>query len=360
VTHINWWQTSLNDTEIHAVAGAIRDKRIGMGPLTEALEGDICKALNVPHAVMCPSGSIALFMALMVHGIGPGDEVIVPNRTFIATAHAARLAGARVVLVDCNAHNTNLDVDRIEEKITARTRAIMPVHLNGRAVPMDHLMPLARHHNLIVIEDACQAVFSQYKGKMLGTLSHAGCFSLGLAKLVTTGLGGFTVCHDRKIYEKLVRFRNHGVLDPNQPEYQSLGFNFKFSDITAAIGRVQWALGSQRVQHVTRIHQSYVTALSGIDGIHPIPIDIQGGEVPLYAEFISPHRDLLVNYLQDQGITKHLLPPGLHQSSHLENSGIFPHSDRFDREAFILPCGPSQPLETVSIVADRIKTFFQG
>ncbi|MBF0604743.1 MAG: DegT/DnrJ/EryC1/StrS family aminotransferase [Nitrospirae bacterium] len=357
---INWWQTTLKDAEIEAVVHAMRDRRIGMGPLVVAFESEICKALDVPYALMCPSGSVALYMALMVHGIGPGDEVIVPNRTFIATAHAARLTGARVVLVDCNAQNTNINVDLIEEKITPKTRAIMPVHLNGRAVSMDALTPLARRHRLIVVEDACQALFSQTQGKPLGTLSHVGCFSLGIAKLLTTGIGGFAVCHDQKTWEQLARFRNHGVSDLNHLDYQSLGFNFKVSDMTAAAGRVQLARREQRAAHVTRIYHTYVTELAGIDGITPISVNTQGGEIPIYAEFRSPRRDALLAWLEGQGIAQHLLPPGLHLSAHLENDGLFPNSDGFDREAFILPCGPDQPLENIHVVVEKVKEFFAG
>ena len=172
---ISWWRTSFGEPEIEGMTNAIRHEHISQGPVTEQFEEEIAHLLGVPHAVAATSGSTALLMALMALGIGAGDEVLIPDRTWIATAHAVLLAGAKVVLVDVLPDLPLIDVSQIEKKITPRTKAILPVHLNGRSVRMDELYRIAERHGLLVIEDACQAFFSKSNGRYLGTQSDAGC-----------------------------------------------------------------------------------------------------------------------------------------------------------------------------------------
>ena len=238
--NIRWWRTVFGVEEVGAVKKAFSMEYISQGPVTEQFEAKFAEAMDVPYAVATTSGSVALLMALMAMGIKRGDEVIVPNRTFIATAHAPLLLGARVVLVDVLRDVPVMDVALIKKKITSRTKAIMPVHLCGRAVNMSEIHLLAKAYGLSVIEDACQAMFSKNKTGFLGTQSDAGCFSLGVTKLLSTGQGGIIVTRNRRTYEELKLVRNHGVPGTFDATYPRLGFNFKFTDIQAAIGSVSY------------------------------------------------------------------------------------------------------------------------
>jgi dTDP-4-amino-4,6-dideoxygalactose transaminase len=232
---VSWWRTAIGEDERATILDSLARERISMGAVTAELEAELCRRLEVPYAVATTSGSVALMMALLALDIGPGDEVIVPTRTFIATAHAASLLGARVVLVDCGAESPNLDVERLAAHITDRTKAIIPVHLNGRAVDA-RVFEIARQRGLAVVEDAAQALYSRTPQGYLGTLGDIGCFSFGMVKLASTGQGGALVTRDEALYRRLVAIRNHGVRDVVSHDYLGVGGNFKFTDILASIG----------------------------------------------------------------------------------------------------------------------------
>jgi dTDP-4-amino-4,6-dideoxygalactose transaminase len=210
---IPWWKNSVGEAEAHQAAAAIVHAHVTMGPLVGQLEEKIAEALGGPYAVATPSGTAALVLALMAVGVRPGDEVIVPNRTFIATAHAALLLGARVVLADVREDLPLMDTAALPGKITSRTKVVMPVHLNGRSVDMEAVNRLAAQHGLYVVEDACQALLSRNAGGFLGTQSHVGCFSLGITKLVASGFGGVAVTRDRTLWERMRLLRNQGLVD---------------------------------------------------------------------------------------------------------------------------------------------------
>jgi dTDP-4-amino-4,6-dideoxygalactose transaminase len=358
MSNVHWWNTHIGKEEASAIVDAIANKNIGMGSVTKAFESDVANLLNVPFVVATPSGSTALYISLMALGIGTGDEVIVPDRTFIATAHAVQLTGAKVVLVDVNNDNTNIDISKIEEKITTKTKVILPVHLNGRAVDIEAINLIARKNNIKVIEDACQSIFSKNKeGKYLGTLSELGCYSLGLAKLITVGFGGFIVCHNENMYKQIVKFRNHGRLDNEHINYDSLGFNFKVSDMIMSIGRVQLSKHIEKIDHCKKVYHLYKNAIKDLDFIDLIHVDTTK-EVPLYVEVVSNRREELIEYLNSCNISINYLPPSLHLSKHLKQKiEDFNNSLYFNNSSFILPCGPNQAIENVIIVIEKLKAF---
>ena len=356
VENISWWRTTFGQEESQRLADSLSHEYVSQGPVTAEFEAKFANALDVPYAVATTSGSVALLMALMALGVGRDDEVIVPNRTFVATAHAAILVGAKVVLADVEYDYPNIEVDQVKNKITSRTKAIMPVHLNGRASDMDGLNQLATEHGLYVVEDACQAMFSKDSVGFLGTRSHAGCFSLGVTKLISTGQGGMVVTKDEETYERLKLVRNHGVPDTFAGTYQQAGFNFKFTDLLASIGLVQLDRVAARVAHVNKVYQRYAVGLAQFETpfLQLIPVDLAGGEVSLYIEILCPERDELMAYLEAQGIQTRPFHPDLHLSPHLGNSGEFPNSKRFGEQGVFLPCGPDQSLANVDRVLEAL------
>ena len=177
MNEIKWWQASLGDEEVQRIAAAISHGNITMGALTGEFEDRLARYLDVPYVIATTSCSVALLMSLMALEIGPGHEVIIPNRGFIATAHAVLMAGATVILADVQKDLATVCVEDMAEKISPATRGIIPVYPNGRDVQMSRILELATSHHLKVVEDAAQAFGSRNASGHLGTFSDAGCFS---------------------------------------------------------------------------------------------------------------------------------------------------------------------------------------
>jgi dTDP-4-amino-4,6-dideoxygalactose transaminase len=354
---IPWWRTSFGEPELANIREAVLSERISQGPVTKRFEEQFAESLGVPYGVAATSGSASILMALMALGIRSGDEVIVPNRTWIATAHAVLMTGAKAVLADVRPDIPVLDVETLEDKITARTKAVIAVHLNGRATDMVALGRLAAKYGFLVIEDACQALYSRTAEGYLGTLSTAGCFSFAVTKLVSTGQGGMVVTKDPKVYEQLSLVRNHGVTDIFTDSWSQMGFNFKFTDLLASIGLAQLQRAPGRLIHMRAVYQRYLEAMEDLPFLKPVPIDVAGGAVPLYAEFCCPDRIKLVEYLASQNIQTRPVPPSLEISGYIKSGGSFPNSRNFAKEAMYLPCGPEQPLENVDRVIEALKAY---
>jgi dTDP-4-amino-4,6-dideoxygalactose transaminase len=354
---IAWWRTSFGESEIQRVRQSVLNEHISQGPVTAEFEQAMAEALQVSYAIATTSGSVALAMSLLALGVGPGAEVIVPNRTWIATAHAVLLVGAKITLVDVLPDVPVLDVAKIREKITDRTKAIIPVHLNGRAVNMESLKDVAREFGLVVVEDACQALFSRNKSGFLGTQSQAGCFSLGVTKLLSTGQGGLIVTQDSHLNEKLRLIRNNGVVDIFTDTWNQFGFNFKFTDIQASFGLAQLQRVQHRIDRLHAIYQQYADGLNGLEFLHLLRSNVVGGELPLYVEVQCPNRNRLTEFLKSHNIQARPLPPNLNTSSYLDGAGVFPNSDRFAGAALYLPCGPEQPSGNVERVLEVLRQY---
>jgi perosamine synthetase len=354
---VPWWRTTIPDEDISELVSAIRSEHISMGPVTAQLEQRLAAALDVPFVVATTSGSVALTLAMMALEIGPGDEVIVPDRTFIATAHAASLLGARVVLADCLSNHPNVDPQEISKKITSRTKAIVIVHLNGRACCIREIASIADKHGLPLVEDAAQAIFSRSEYGNLGTQGAMGCFSFGMTKLVSTGQGGAVVTRSPALYDKLRAMRNHGVRDTISHEYLMMGNNFKFTDLQAAIGLGQVARAEEKVRRCNDIYRAYQSGLNGLNGVSLLEVRIDHGECALWAEVISPRRDELSGYLASRGIQTRKFLPSLHTAPHLAGGADFPHSAEFERTGMIIPSGPAQRMESVRRTIEAIREW---
>jgi perosamine synthetase len=355
---INWWRTEFKGGEAEAVVRAINGEHISQGPIVAEFERQVAAYLGVPYVVATTSGSMALLLSVWASGIGPGDEVIVPNRTWIATAHAPHMLGATVKFVDVEKNRPIIDVDTIEAAITSRTRAIIPVHMCGRSADMRAINQIARRHNLAVIEDAAQALGSRNCDGFLGTQSDMGCFSLSVAKIIATGQGGFIATSNEENYKKLVSMRTQGVGDIVNAGWDRPGFNFRFTDILAAIGLEQLKILQQRIDKVKAIYNTYVEGLSGLSYIKIIPVDLAAGEVPVYIEVLCEKRELLIGFLAEKGIQCRPFYPDLHQARYFnQTDGDFPHAKPFGQWGVYLPAGPEQPLGNVEKVIHAIRDF---
>ena len=255
----------LGEEEISAVEHVLRSGMLSQGAYVEAFESAFADFIGVEHAIAVSSGTAALHIALLAAGIGEGDEVITTPFTFIATANAILFVGARPVFVDVREDDFNIDVEKVKEAITKRTKAIIPVHLYGQPCDMKAIADLAEDHNLHVIEDACQAHGAEFAGKKVGSFGTAGCFSFYPTKNMTTGEGGMLTTNSKEIAKKARMLRNHG--SSARYMHEILGFNMRMTDISAAIGIEQL----KKLHYFTkrrRENAEYLTErLKGIRGI---------------------------------------------------------------------------------------------
>ncbi len=226
----------IGEEEKRAVMEVLDSGVLAQGPKVAAFEEAFARMAGVKYAIATSSGTTALHTALLAHGIGAGDEVITTSFTFIASANSVLYVGARPVFVDIDPVTFNFDPAKVEAAITPATRAIMPVHLFGLPADMDPIMEIARKHGLIVIEDACQSHGARYKGKRAGSMG-TGCFSMYPTKNITSAEGGVITTDDAEIAESCRVIRQHGMR--RRYYHDELGFNFRMTDVHAAIGLAQ-------------------------------------------------------------------------------------------------------------------------
>lgn len=354
---IPWWKTSFEGDEIKLVTEAIRQGNVSQGSQVECFEYELSQYLNVKNVVAVSNGSTALLLALIACGVGPGDEVIMPNRTWIATAHAVRLLGASVRSVDVEGDRPIMDTTKIESMITRKTKAIIPVHMNGRAVNLRQIQEIADKYALPVIEDAAQALGSKNADGFLGTQGRIGCFSLSVAKIISSGQGGFAVTNDDALAETMRAIRTHGVENVKDPQsWPMLGFNFRFTDVLASIGRAQLSRIDQRIAHLISLYERYEQGLRET-GLKLIPVDLKNGEIPLYIEcVVDSQRDDWIEYLGSRGVDTRPFYPSVNRAPYLGlATGPYPNSDGFEERGIYLPSGPTQPIENVDLCIEVIK-----
>lgn len=352
---INWWYTELGSAEKESLLNAFTEKRLTLGQIVKQAEEMFASLLNVPYTVMVNSGSSALLMALLALGIEPEDEVIVPSLTWIATPQAPALLHAKVKLCDCTFDAPIIDTGQLEELVTKKTKAIIPVHLNGRECDLDAIQSIASLTGAYVIEDACKALFSKGSKGYLGTIGDIGCFSLGMISLVSVGYGGLIATRRKDIYEKLIKIRDHGV--QRAPEsYPHLGFNFKISDLLASLAIPQLQVLEKKAQRAAALHDFYTNELNH-PNIRILPIDKKSGKVPIYVEAYSEKREEIIAYLLEKKIqtSRYHLP--VHHAPYLKAENAFPNAERFTKNSFILPSGPSQDMDAIAKVVDALNKF---
>lgn len=358
---ISWWNTTFGEADIKNVTDAINGRHISQGVITEKLESRLAKDLNVPYVACTTSGSMALLMASMAFDIGPGDEVIVPNRTWIATAHAPLILGAKVILVDVEPDLPIIDINQIRKKITSKTKAIYPVPLNGRAVNMDEVWKIAKENNIHVIEDSTQGLFCKYSGEMsdkfMGTESEIGCFSFSVAKLLPTGQGGFVATKHKDIYDKIKRLRMHGLDSVINCEFSHIGFNFRFTDIQAAVGLAQLDNVPARIKKHIEIYQKYEEAIKQLPFLKLIPVDVTKEQIPIYVDVLCEQREELIKFLADEDIQSRPMHPDLNHAKYIGCTDKFINSVKFGEQGMVLPCGPAQSFENIDRVIDVLKIY---
>ncbi len=371
-----------------AVNAVLESQHFILGPEVEALEREVAEYTSARYGVGVSSGTDALLLCLMVLGIGPGDEVIMPTYTFFATAGAVARLGAVPVFIDIDPFTYNLKADALERLITPQTKAIIPVHLFGQMAEMDAIMRTAERHHLVVIEDAAQAIGSEYRGQRAGTIGHMACFSFFPSKnLGGIGDGGMVTTNDPDLNERLRLYRNHGY----KPKYYNrvVGGNFRLDAIQAAVLRVKlryldgWTAARQRNAAYYRAHLHAVAAGQVPCLCAGCAVRAQGGDCELqggvvlprelpevrhiYNQFVirTSRRDALQSALQQQGIGSEVYYPlPMHMQDCFAQLGYkqgdFPASECAAQETLALPVYPELSEAQMQTVVDAINTFFSA
>ena len=294
----------LGEEEAEAAARVVRSGMLASGPEVAAFESEFASFVGVEHAIACSNGTTALHAALLGAGIGPGDEVIVPSFTFIATATAVSMCGATPVFADVRPDLFTLDPEVLPPLATPRTKAVIGVHLFGQPFDIDPVREFCEARGLFLLEDAAQAHGAAYGGRQVGSLGDAGCFSFYPTKNMTTGEGGMVTTNDGALAERVHRLINHGQAEKYL--HTDLGYNYRMTDIGAAIGRVQ--LG--RLPEFNRRRQenaAYLTAELDAPGVRPpATADDRTHVFHQYVVTIGdecPHsRDAFAGRLRERGI----------------------------------------------------------
>ena len=344
-TRIPIAQPMLDDEEKRAVLAVLDSGHLVQGPVVADLEQKFAEWCGVKHAVAVSSGTAALHLALFAHGIGPGDEVITSSLTFVASANAALFVGARPVFVDIDPDTFCLDPNLVEAAITPRTRVLLPVHLYGHPAPMPKLREIAERHGLLVIEDAAQAHGGAIDGQKVGGFGDVAAFSLYPSKNMTAGEGGLLTTNDDDLSLRLRLARDHGSV--GHYRHESLGYNFRMSDLHAAIGRVQL----RKLGHFNTIRQrnaNFLTQrLREVEGI--VPPTVSPGYTHVYHQYtvrIPDGRDVVQQHLSESGIEARVYYPSLvHEQPYYQSLGYagirLPQAERARAEILSLPIHPA-------------------
>ncbi len=349
----------LGKEEIDAVTEVLSSGMIAQGPKVDEFELAFSEYTGCEYAAAVNSGTAALHIALLAYGIGKGDEVITTPFSFIATANSILYTGAKPVFADIEPDTFNIDPEKIQEKITSKTRAIMPVHLYGHPADMKAIMEIAEDKKLIVVEDACQSHGAALHGKKVGSFG-TGAFSFYPTKNMTTSEGGMLTTNDKEIAEKAKMIRAHG--SKIRYLHEMLGFNLRMTDIAAAIGLVQ--LGKLNEFTIARQKNAEIlsSGLKGIPGL--IPSITKAGCTHVFHQYTirAKKRDQLAAFLKENDIGTGIhYPIPIHKQPVYKDLGYkdsLPVSEKAVEEVLSIPVHPALSRADVQAVVKAIKEFY--
>ncbi len=361
----------LAGNELEYITEAVKTGWISSsGKYVQEFEKKFAEYCDCKYGVAVCNGTVAIHLALAALGIGKGDEVIIPSFTMIATAFAVCYTGAVPVFVDADKYTWNIDVEKIEEKITNRTKAIIAVHLFGNPCNMDMIQQIADKHNLYVIEDAAEAHGAEYEGKKTGSLSDIGCFSFFANKNLTTGEGGMVVTNDEDLYKKCKYFKNVCFpLDaPRNYIHDDIGFNYRMSNLHAAIGLAQTEKADEYKELRIRNAEYYINYLSDCSGItfqseqnNTVNVHWMNAVV-IDEEQYGHSRDELMIHLKEKGIDTRLLFNGMHKQPSLKKYGCdcsdsYPITEWLSKNGFYLPSASSLSEKQIKMICEVISDY---
>ncbi len=355
---INIARPMIGEEEKAAVIAVLESGQLAQGGVVAEFERAFADYCGVKHAIATSNGTTALHVALLAHDIGPGDEVITVPFTFIASANSVLYTGAKPVFVDIEPDSFNIDVDQVEAAITPRTKAIMPVHLYGNMAEMSRLMDIAERHGLVVIEDAAQAHGAEDGGKRAGSWG-TGCFSFYPTKNITTGEGGMITTNDDCVADKARLVRGHGMRV--RYYHEMLGFNFRMTNIHAAIGMAQLpkleGFNARRIENAAYLSEHLPSDKVRVPTVRPGTRHV----FHQYTVRVLPplDRDDARKQLAEAGVGSEIYyPVPVHRQQFYTEQGdwgSFPVSEQASREVLSLPIHPSLSQQDLEAIVDAVR-----
>lgn len=373
-TYLPYGRQTVNNDDIDSVVKALKGDYLTTGPYLKEFEEKVAKYVGAKYAVAVVNGTAALHMACFAAGIKEGDEVIVSPMTFAASANCVLYCGGTPVFVDIDPNTYNIDPDKIEEKITSKTKAIIPVDFAGQSVDMDKIKSIADKYGLIIIEDAAHALGSEYKGVKVGSQADMVEFSFHPVKPITTAEGGIITTNNEELYKKMVLFRAHGItrdselLEENHGpwyyEQQFLGYNYRLTDVQSALGTSQMNRIEEFIKRRRDIVNKYNNAFKNIkEVVTPYQAEFSYSGWHIYVIKIRPElltgtRKEIFEALQAEniGVNVHYLPVYLHPYYKAlgYEKGICPNAEDLYENMITLPLFPSMTEKDVEDVIDAV------
>jgi len=369
---------SIGEKEIEAVVSCLKSGWITTGPLCKAFEEKFCKLTGAPYALSVSSGTAGMHLMLLGLGIKRGDEVITPSMTFASTLNMIIFCGAKPVFVDIHYNTLNINADLIEEKITKRTRGIIPVHFAGAPVDMDKILGIAEKHNLFVIEDAAHGLGAYYKGVPIGGFGQSAIFSFHPLKNITTGEGGMITHYGDRLESQLRLLRFHGIERDawkrygrgGNPEYdvKMAGFKYNLTDIQAALGIAQLSRLDEFNGQRKQLADLYRRGLDGVEGL-----ELPG--VPAYShthawhlfviKVVSLDRESFLEKLSEYQIGYGIHFPAGHRLSYIRErykikKGELKETERASTQLVSLPLFPDMKEDDVSYVCEAVREILRN
>lgn len=374
-TYLSYGKQTVDESDIQAVVDVLKGDYLTTGPFVKEFEDKVANYVGAKYAVAVSNGTAALHMACFAAGIKEGDEVIVSPMTFAASANAVLYCGGTPVFADIDPVTYNIDPDRIEEKITDRTKAIIPVDFSGQSVDMDKIKEIADKHGLIIIEDAAHALGSEYNGRKVGSQADMVEFSFHPVKPITTAEGGIVTTNSEDLFKKMMIFRTHGItrdqeiLNENHGpwyyEQQHLGYNYRLTDVQSALGTSQMYKIDDFITRRREIVKLYNDAFKDLKEIvTPFEAEFSNSGWHIYVIKVKPdlltvtRKEIFEALLAENiGVNVHYLPVYLHPYYRDlgYSKGICPNAEELYENMITLPLFPSMSNEDVNDVVVAVK-----
>jgi len=360
-TFIPVYEPSISEKEVEYVTSAVKSGWVSStGEFVSKFEQEFAKFVGTRYAVSVANGTVALHLALLACGIGPGDEVIVPDLTFIATANAVAYCGAKPVFADVEYDTWCIDPADVERKVTKKTKAIIPVHLYGHPANMEAITEIANRYGLYVIEDCAEAHGAEYKGRKVGSTGHIGVFSFYGNKIITTGEGGMLTTNDERLYERAKFLKDHAMSKEKRYYHPEIGYNYRMTNLQAALGVAQLERIEELISKKLKVFEHYKNLLQDVEGIRLNPRSPWAKSVYWMVSIVLEEdfgisRDGLMAKLKDKGIDTRPFFYPLSSMPMYGGAAVNPVARVLSQNGLNLPSGPNLTEEEIYFIAETLK-----
>lgn len=337
----------------------ISSSNLNEGSLHKKFEYEIGKKINNHNVTIVNSGSIALYVSLLSLNLNNQDEIIMTNRSWISTLHAAILLNYKIKLVDVNLYDENIDTDLIEKAITKKTKVLLVVNRNGKISNRKKINILKKKYNLLLIEDCAQSFLSGDKEDYVNPEADFSCFSFGPTKLLNTGQGGAIISKNKKLDIQIKHIKYNGIYSKKKLSWGNIGFNFKFTDLQSAFGIIQLKHIEEKKKKLRKIYELFTKKLN--ENLKINILTVQKNEIPLYLEILCSNRSQLIRYLNKNGIGVDPFYGSLSDSPLSSKFRLISKNNNskiFKNYGLWLPSGSSQNLSQISKMCDLINYFY--